>query len=306
MRIMFVALPSNIHAARWITQFVDLGWDIHLVPSLQDDLHPDLCGKVTFHDLRQGRQREMPSPVDIAISILRRWPHHRGSGHARRLMERLRPGSTAPILPSGLARIITRVRPDIIHSLIIQQAGYDTLAARWAIGEGFPPWIAGLWGSDIHFFANLAAHKVQVEQVLTTCDYVACECERDLNLARARGYTGPALPILPAAGGFDLDRWQALRQAGPPSGRRMILLKGYQHTVGRALVGLRAIELCADVLQDYRVLIHLASPDVQIAAEVVANRTGVPIDTVPLAKHATYTEIMRRYGRAHPHRPEYF
>ena len=301
MRILFVALPSNIHTLRWISQITDQGWDIHLAPSIVDKLHPDLIGKVTFHDpSKRDINTHDFSLRELAIGLLRRWPHPRGSGHAQRLIERLRPGASRQMLP-GLAGIIRRVRPDIIHSLIIPGAGYETLAACRLIGDDFPTWIVGNWGSDIHFYGQLALHKERIKEVLAACDYLTCECARDIALAREFGFTGHALPVLSAAGGYDLERWQQFRQAGPTSSRRVILLKGYQHTVGRALVGLRAIELCADVLQGYRVFIQLASPDVKVAAEVLANRIGIPIDTVPLTPHADYEEVIRRYGRARVH-----
>jgi glycosyltransferase involved in cell wall biosynthesis len=136
---------------------------------------------------------------------------------------------------------------------------------------------------------------------MAACDYLTGECARDITLARQLGFTGVALPVLSAAGGFDLERWQQFRQPGPVSNRRVILVKGYQHTMGRALVALRALELCADVLQGYRIVIQLASSDVVIAAELTANKIGIPIETIPLQWHTNYAEVMQRYGNARIH-----
>lgn len=313
MRILFVTLPSNIHALRWINQLTDQGWDIHVAPSIPDQLHPELVGKVTFHDtkkvdvVRAARQPRPRSPREAAIWLLQRWPHHRGSGHARRLLMRLLPKTPPPPPPPApppipkLVEVIRKIRPDIIHSLIIQPSGYETLAARKVIGDDFPKWIVANWGSDIHFYSQLSAHREQVKEVLANCDFLTCECERDVNLARQYGFTGQVLPVMPAAGGFDIERWQQLRQPGPTSSRRVILVKGYQHTVGRALFALRALELCADVLQGYRILIHLASPDVQAVAEPISNRIGIPIETIPLHWHTNYEDVMARYGKARLH-----
>jgi glycosyltransferase involved in cell wall biosynthesis len=60
-------------------------------------------------------------------------------------------------------------------------------------------------------------------------------------------------------------------------------------------MGLRAIELCADSLQGYRVAIYMASPEVKIAAELFSKKTGIPVELVP---HCSHEEMMRLYGQA--------
>jgi hypothetical protein len=289
MRILFVAFPNSIHSARWINQVTGEGWDIHLAPSTLAPLHPNLKGKVIYHGaehLRVARQ--------FASKLLSRWPYSRGSGHAKRLLNRLNNNTPS----QELARIIRKTQPDIIHSLVIQHAGYQTLAAHRWMKTPFPTWIVGNWGSNIYLFGRLAEHKEQIKEVLASCDYYTCECERDVTLARQFGFQGQILPVLPAGGGFDLENLRQFRQPGPTSSRRIILIKGYQNWAGRALAGLRAIELCADVLQNYRIVIQLASPDVVIAAELVAHSTGIPIEIAP---HGEYMDAMRRFGTARIH-----
>jgi glycosyltransferase involved in cell wall biosynthesis len=75
----------------------------------------------------------------------------------------------------------------------------------------------------------------------------------------------------------------------------VLALKGYQHWAGRALVGLRAIELCADTLKGYRVAVYSSAPEVRIAAELASKATGIPIDCVPLGTHE---DVLRLHGRA--------
>jgi glycosyltransferase involved in cell wall biosynthesis len=60
-------------------------------------------------------------------------------------------------------------------------------------------------------------------------------------------------------------------------------------------VGLRAIALCAHELKGYRVAIYSAFPDVKIAAELVSQSTGIPIDLIPPCSH---DDMLRLYGRA--------
>jgi len=89
-----------------------------------------------------------------------------------------------------------------------------------------------------------------------------------------------ALPVFPNAGGFNLEHVTSLRQSGNTSTRRVILLKGYQHWAGRALVGVRALAMCADVLHGYTVAIYAATPDVEISAKLFSQDTGIPVEFI--------------------------
>ena len=195
-----------------------------------------------------------------------------------------------------LANLIDRVRPDIVHSLTVGQTGYLTMTARLLVPDRFPTWIVSNWGSDIHLWGRVSKYQAAIRCVLGSCDFYTAECDRDVALAREFGFRGDVPGVFPAGGGFDLAHLRSMRQPGPPSTRRLIMLKGYQGEIGRALTGLRAIERCADALQGYRIAIYLADPDVRVAAELVSRRTGIPIEIVPF--QPTQDGIWRLHGQA--------
>ncbi len=288
MRILFVAMPDSIHSANWINQVSDQGWDLHFFPAYDAPPHPQLRN-LTFHSLSSGSRK----PDDRNLRFQSFWPVPRGSGTLSMLARRWLP----QLLDRGkwLARVIRRTRPDIVHSMEIQHASYLTLGARELHAGRFPPWIVSNWGSDIYFFGRLSAHVNRIMGVLAACDYYTCECHRDVPLARNLGLRGEVLPVIPISAGFDLNRAATLRSPGPTSQRRLILLKGYQTWAGRALVGLRAIEMCARELRGYRVGIYTAVPDVCVAAELVSHSTGIPIDILPPCSHEA---MLRTFGQA--------
>jgi glycosyltransferase involved in cell wall biosynthesis len=76
-----------------------------------------------------------------------------------------------------------------------------------------------------------------------------------------------------------------------------VAVKGYHDDcwAGRALVALRAIELCADVLGDYEVVIYSASANVRAAAEQLSAKRTVRISVLPPSQHE---EILRLMGHA--------
>jgi hypothetical protein len=287
LRILFVAMANSIHTAHWMDQLNGLGWDIRLFP-VEDVLpHPDLK-QITVHDVMfSAGFSQLPQLKNRAIRLVDRfwpiwrggWPFPRGAGLARRVVE-----SRIPLFRERawrLARTIEQIKPDMVHSLEIQHAGYLTLDAKRLIPSGFPKWIVTCWGSDIYLFGRLAEHKERVRAVLSECDYLSADCQRDIELARALGFIRESLPVFPGGGGYDLRRMLRHRAPGPVSARRLIMLKGYQTWSGRALTALRAIELCQDCLQGYRVAVYSTSPEVKIAAELTSQSTGIPIDIVP-------------------------
>jgi len=288
MRILFVALPESVHTARWINQLADQGWDIHLFAARYGFPHQALRN-VTIHTISFHR----PPGLDPSVRIIAPWPWFHGTGVWYQLIRDAKFARRLQVL--WLVWVIRWLKPDIVHSLEFQEAGYLALEAQQVLGKRFPPWIVTNWGSDLYLFGRLAVHIPRIKAVLAICDYYSCECHRDVELALEMGLRGEVLPVFPNTGGFDLSCTAGFRQPGPTSLRKLILLKGYQHFAGRALVGLRAIEMCADQLQGYRVAIYLASNEVKIAAELVAHATGLEIDIILPCPH---DDMLRLYGRA--------
>ena len=272
--LLLVAMSNSIHTARWIEQLDGQGWDIHLFPSVVGTQHHTQIKNVTVHNLLRSQR--------VASACNEKSPDtaliYRGIGAIlRRTLAEFLPGWRG----KQLARVVRRLRPDVVHSMEIQSAGYLTLSAKALLGHQFPPWIVTNWGSDIYLFGRLKEHKEKIRAVLAGCDYYSCECHRDVVLARAFGFKKDILPVMPNTGGFDLHRLDTIRHQVAPSDRRIIMLKGYQGWAGRALVGLRALERCADVLKHYSIGIYAAAPDVVMAAELFTDKTGVPVTLLP-------------------------
>uniref|UniRef100_C6E5K4 Glycosyl transferase group 1 n=1 Tax=Geobacter sp. (strain M21) TaxID=443144 RepID=C6E5K4_GEOSM len=290
MKLLLIALPDSVHTARWISQISDLGWDIHLFPSKDLGLiHPDMAGVKAYVPLygKRGCSRTVRiSGISIFNDFL-----SKGISSAVSKLEGYRQSQV-----NRLLRVIRKVRPDVIHCLELQQAGYLALEAKKLHAGKFPPLIVTNWGSDIYLFGRLAEHEPKIRALLAASDYYSCECRRDVCLAKAYGFNGTVLPVFPNAGGFDLEQVKRLRQPGPVSARRLIMLKGYQHWAGRALVGLRALERCAEALTGYEVVIYGASSEVALAAELFSTSTGIATKIIP--PNSPHEEIMRHHGAA--------
>ncbi len=265
MRILFVGPPGSVHAARWANQLTGIGWDVHFFASIPSAIRPEFKGLTIY-----GVSVYRPPGLDPSVRLRGFWPLRRGAWHVALPFRRFS--------PLVLASLIRRLRPDVVHSLGVQHGGYLTLEARERLLPTFPPWVVSNWGSDIHFFGRKPEHEARIRSVMSACDYVQAECERDIRLAREFGFGGEMFRIVPCGGGFDLEQMKRFRQPGPPSARRVIVVKGMEGGFGRGLVALRALELCAEELRDYRAAVTLASPEVEVEARRVQHETGISID----------------------------
>lgn len=289
MRILLVAKSDSVHTARWISQISDKGWDLHLVPSLDVGATHQGMQSVTVYHSFYGKNNKTAQGTRLkGVAVFSEDIARLGRGALRRYFPKYR--------SFQLARAISKLRPDVVHSMEIQAAGYLTLEAKRIVGNRFPPWIVTNWGSDIYLFGRLNEHKDKIREVLAACDYYSCECQRDVELAKVYGFNGRILPVFPNSGGFYLDKVARMRQSGPVSERKSIMLKGYQHWAGRALVGMRALERCSDLIKKYEVNIYSAAEEVKVAAQVFERSTGVCTKIIP--EGTDHDEILKLHGRS--------
>ena len=289
MRILFVALSNSITTARWIDQLGGTGWDLHLFPAERGVRHHPQIQGVTLHDCGLCR----PEDVNPEMRVQGLWPFRKGGYRVQRLLE----GHTRWRRDRAqlLAATIKRLKPDMVHSIEMQRAGYLTLAARKKLeGKHFPPWIYSCWGNDIYLFHDRPEHTDRVSQVLAAADYFTADCERDVQLAKKHGFRSTVLGVFPGPGGFDVAQMRALGCDIPASARKTIAVKGYQSSEfgGRALVALQALHRCADVLKGHRIVIYSAAPEVRAVAAHIAGVTGLSIDILLQSEHDAVVRLL--------------
>jgi glycosyltransferase involved in cell wall biosynthesis len=299
-RILFVAMQGSPHTARWIEMIADRNWDLRLFPLDGGDVNPAMCG-VTLYEPRLSASkpehfRELPLPPfaqgraqPVMIEPFRTTLGDIGG------LEGLKSGrvslgeageTTASLYgPGVLARLIRQIQPDLIHSMEFQHAGYLVSQAKSLFNGDFPAWLATNWGSDIYHFAQFDAHRIQIERLLSQIDYYSCECHRDIKLARKYGFRGPVLRVLPNTGGFDLTHIAKLQSPKPPSQRKRVIVKGYQHFAGRAMTSLAVLESLAGNLKDYEIVLYSVSSEPLRLAQDLIERGVLNIKIIGWATH---------------------
>src|SRR6185295_914117 len=123
MRILFVAIGESVHTARWLSQIADEGWDLHLFPAEVGLPHKDYRN-LTLHTFYRNHWNGSSNGVTQKGVY---WPLPRGIARIRQIAQTLAPARATQA--ARLARTIRTVKPDIVHVMEMQHAGYLMLDA---------------------------------------------------------------------------------------------------------------------------------------------------------------------------------
>lgn len=291
IKILFVAMSNSIHTARWINQITDQNWDVHIFPSTNfGAIHPELRNTVVHRMLYGRRSNKTKTTINKGIFLYLETLVVLGNT----LISKIFPDYRVHKLIST----VRSLKPDIIHSLEFQAAGYLISEAKKKYPGTFPKWIATNWGSDIYLFGQLKSHRKKIKKVLALCDYYSCECKRDVILAKKFGFKREILPLVPNTGGFDLEKISRYRQPGLTSQRRIIMLKGYQGWAGRALVGISALSQCINLLKDYTLIVYSSDElsGVPLAARILCEKAHMELIILP--PDTLHEDILKFHGKA--------
>jgi glycosyltransferase involved in cell wall biosynthesis len=291
MRILFVGYPDSIHTARWINQLAGEQWDIHLFPIHDGPVHPDLVNATvhSFYKTWPYVNNEKVNRKGLP------WPILQGRGKIKAILEKAAPDRAGD--SARLAQTIRSLKPDVLHVLEMQQAGYLTLdSLKLLAPDPVPPCIYSSWGSDFYRYGREAAHEDRIRKFLDLCDYYIADCRRDLDLARHFGFHGEVLGVFPVGGGFDLQYLRQFSEPQPSAARKVIAVKGYhgERLWGRALVALAALRQCEDLLKHYEVIVYSADREVSEEVLRIAGTTGIRIAELPQSPHSEIIQLMGR------------
>ncbi len=289
MKILFVAMAESVHTTRWISQINDQGWEIHICPSTYSSSIYRQIKNTTIHYSNFSKKAEKTAVYHIKGPHL--WLNRFITG-----LKFYRDKIDKNARSRQLNNLIKKIKPDIVHSLEFQSAGYLVLKAKSLFQGKFPIWIATNWGSDIYWFRHFPIERIKIEETLKKCDYYSCECKRDVELAEHHGLKGEILPILPGPGGLDLKKIKSWRK--PLAQRKIIMLKGYHGIWGRVLVGLDALKLCADQLKNYTIVVYSILPQpsiIEILSEF-KKQTGLKVKII--SHNVSHEQILKLHGQA--------
>jgi glycosyltransferase involved in cell wall biosynthesis len=275
-RILVVCMFDSIHSARWLAQFKDSNYEFLLFPSSPH---------------RRVRSELKALLSSSAGSTYKLFPLSRFFGLPFWIADKF----LGNLIRGSLVRVASKsFKPDVVHLLELQNAGYIGLKAFGGQKRDYAL-ISTNWGSDIFWFQRFADHKKKLQQLLGISDFYSAECERDVRLAKDLGFKGTALPVIPNAGGF---AGELLSKPSVPSvDRKVIAIKGYEGWVGRAITALKAVEQILSELAGYELEVYSANQKTIGYAKQVARRTGLSIKIHPKGA-LSHSQVLDLFSRS--------
>ena len=278
-RVLVICMMDSPHVARWLMQFRDEALDFVLIPS-----SPHRRVHKSISALLNGTHNASFRTVRSL------WFFGAPAWLADRLLDnRLR--------ANLLRRYIEGFKPDFVHALELQNAGYLALRYLESRAQETLPFkfLITNYGSDILWFAKFPNHRTKLERLLKLAHSYSCECKRDVRLARRLGFSGKVMPVHPNAGGYSQD--DLAKASTLTAARGTIAVKGYQGWVGRAITAIDGIELIADQLMNYQIELYSCNRSTIRRAKRLKTRTGLKVTWSPKGK-LSHQQVIELFSRS--------
>lgn len=147
--------------------------------------------------------------------------------------------------------LLNQLKPDIVHSFAMQLSCIPVLNVMQEYSK--IKWIYSSWGSDIFMHEKLGITKEKFSEVLKRVDYLITDCERDHQITLKNGFANQFLGVFMGNGGIAINKNFILNF----NERNIILVKGYEDGIGKALQIIEAIELLPiQLLENFKIIIY--------------------------------------------------
>lgn len=247
MKILMVSMFS-IHFFRWAEQLRDTSHEVYWIDVFDSNTY---VKNIDF--------------IEQTVGWRNRWNYP-----GRYLLK-----SRAPVLSNFLNKLnqrdlksvleekIREIKPDIVHSFVLQSATFSILPVMIKFPE--IKWVYSAWGNDLYYRQNLDRDLNNIKETLPEIDYMFADCSRDYLLAKELGFTGTYLGTYPTGGGYNLAEYDKFISGFKD--RQGILIKGYQGKLGRCNMVLEGLIGIKSELRDYRITVYGANKEVYEFAE---------------------------------------
>jgi len=274
-RVLIIGMLDSIHIARWVSQFHDTEVEIFLFPSTHF--------KFPHRQLLAIRR---PNIRVLGLSFFGKYLGYLDTIFTFRFIN----NQISLFLRRLYLRIAIRlIRPNIIHAIEIQHAGY--LVSSEAGGADRR--ILTNWGSDIYYFQHKPEHIERIRASLKWASDYSAECARDYQLAQTFGFEGRQLPKIPNAGGFEINAQQL-----KCSQRDLIIVKSYGGEFGGGQTAIDSIELFLEEHQNFQIFFYSVTQDLLSQVQALQNKFPMLIKYSTLEKSIPHEELMELFSQA--------
>jgi len=248
-RILFIGIPYSTHTQSWIDLLKDSTYNIQLF-SVQDGYPPADWWAPTYLTTLYPPEKLNTKIRQSLHPIPEAWyAYDEACSRGNSAIQIPKP--QAESAEAWLAEIIQDWRPDVIHTLGLDPAGYffDSVRSKYELGEYYGKWVVQLRGGSDLALTHLDPETFKkISPILLECDQIVSDNLVNLEYARSTGCREEQFSILnpiPGTGGIDIELLQGISSAyGKPSSRNLILWpKSYETIWSKAVPVLEALRL---------------------------------------------------------------
>ena len=236
MKILFVSMPS-VHVIRWIENLKDTSHELFW-----------------FDVLDRGRLDTLDSVTQVVNWKKRKVKYIKGEYFLSKKFPTVYE-KAYPYLEvtenEALKRVLLDIKPDVVHSFEMQGCSYPI----FKVMQECPniKWLYSCWGNDLYYYQQFPIHLKKIKLVLSRVNYLHTDCKRDFELAKQLGFQGKHVGVIPGGTGYKLQDLEVYKL--PLEDRKIILVKGYEHHLGRGLNVVKALQGIQNLIQHYKVVV---------------------------------------------------
>lgn len=275
MKILMISMFAP-HFYNWTEQLKYSGHEIHWIDVFDSNTHVD---KIDF--------------VHQIIGWRNRWDYP-----GRYKIKNKFPGIYKFInifnqkdLARYVEKKIEEIKPDIVHSFVLQSAGYPLIDVM----EKNPTvkWVYSAWGNDLFYRQQNEKDLKKIKQTLPHFDFMFADCKRDYFIAKNHGFTGEFMGVFPTGGGYDISNYN--KWIKPSNLKKTILIKGYEGNLGRCNKVLKAIIPLKEKLALYEIVVFGANPGVK---KFVTNSSLIEWSNFKVLTNIPHENVLKLMGES--------
>ena len=289
MRLLFIADGRSATARNWISDFISVENEVHLISTSHCKVIFGLASMQVLPVAFSGTGAPSPSTEDGNPRILGKIRQSAPIPVRTFIRQWLGP-LTLPRTSHRLSEMIKKIQPDLVHAMRYPFEGI--LAAQ---ADPAAPLIVSVWGNDftLHAKSNPLIGRA-TRRALQRTDALHTDCQRDLHLARMLGFSAekPAV-VLPGSGGVRSSIFyppEAQRPAEPPV---IINPRGFR-TYIRNDVFFKAIPIVLEKYPKARFICPAMDNELQARGWVQEYGIQESVELLPLIPQGRLADLFRQ------------
>lgn len=277
MKILMVAIPNH-HFFQWVSQLKDSKHEIYWFDITDGGSKVERLNWI--HQIKGWKHR---FNYPFRNRIKKNFPN------LYKVIQKIREKKVNKVFE----KVVLNIQPDIIHCFEMKLSGIPILDVL--IKNSDIKLIYSSWGSDLFSYKELGLSKNEVNSFLSRADFLITDCKRDTGIAVGNGFKNVFLGVFPGNGGIFVEK-EFIHKVND---RDIILIKGYEDGVGKAIKIIDSLELLAtNLLNNVKIVIYSADSSVKTRIEQSVYLSSLNIKIINRNEFISNKELLKIMGKS--------